>query len=88
MNGGNMNTKMGVWIDKEKAVITSIYDKSENVQFVEPKSGDPVTSFYSNIIEKIRGAELVHIFGPSEPKTGLLDQIKNLGVDVRISASV
>ncbi len=68
-----MNIKMGVWIDKEKAVITSIYDKNEDVQFVESKAGDQAASYYNNVIEKLRKAEMVHIFGPTEPKTSWLN---------------
>jgi hypothetical protein len=60
-----MNIKMGVWIDKEKAVITSIYDKNEDVQFVESKDNGKNESYYNNVIDKLRNAEMVHIFGPN-----------------------
>ena len=88
-----MKTRMGVWIDRQKAVITRIYDRGEDVQFVESNvaergfNDEQLNSFYENVISKIREAEMVHIFGPSDTKSGLIRRMKNSGLGALIPPS-
>jgi hypothetical protein len=83
---------MGVWIDRDKAVITSIYDKNENVQFVQSKPSsreiysDQLNNYYDSVIAKLHGAEMVHIFGPSETKGELIRRMQSSGLGGLIPA--
>lgn len=99
-----MNKKVGLWIDRKKAVIVSIADNTEARRIITsdmehyvlystvvPGDGAPeevrdrrfwnhLGEYYSKIVDHIRDATEILIFGPDGAKYELQKHLENEGV--------
>jgi len=111
-----MDTRIGIWLDKEKAHIITLTENGEqkeiiesNAEFRERYEGEKGTSgrfgdqyvnqerkkeerikhqlssYYKNIESRIKEADELYIFGPSEAKNELR---KNLETNIDISSRI
>src|ERR1043165_2488992 len=99
-----MNKKVGLWIDRNKAVIISIANKTEGRRIITsdmehyvlystvvPGDGAPenirdrrfwnhLGEYYDKIVEHIRDAVEIQIFGPDEAKYELEKRLEQEGL--------
>lgn len=99
-----MDKKVGLWLDRNKAVIISIVDNIEARQIITsdmgnyilhsatvPEDGAPedprnrrfwkhLDEYYDKIIESIRGASEIQIFGPEVAKHELQKHLESEGL--------
>lgn len=103
-----MSKKVGLWLDRTKAVIVSIADNTEARRIITsdmehyvlhstviPGDGAPeeirdrrfwdhLGEYYGKIVEHIRDATEIQIFGPAGAKYELQKHLENEGLDGRI----
>lgn len=103
-----MEKKVGMWIDRNKAVIVSIADKTEGRRIITsdmehyvlystvvPGDGSPenvrdrrfwdhLGEYYDKIVEHIRDAAEIQIFGPEIAKYELQQHLESEGLSTRI----
>jgi hypothetical protein len=103
-----MNKQVGLWLDRNKAVIVSIANNVEGKRIITsdmehyvlystvvPGDGSPeeirdrrfwnhLGEYYHKIIEHIRDAVEIQIFGPEEAKYELQKHLENEGLWERI----
>jgi len=103
-----MDKKVGMWIDRNKAVIVSIADKVEARRIITsdmehyvlystvvPGDGSPenirdrrfwnhLGEYYEKIVEHIRDAAEIQIFGPAIAKYELQQHLESEGLATRI----
>jgi hypothetical protein len=103
-----MNKKVGLWIDRNKAVIVSIANSVEGRRIITsdmehyvlysttvPGDGSPenirdrrfwnhLGEYYAKIIEHIRDATEIQIFGPAEAKYELEKHLESEGLAIHI----
>ena len=103
-----MHKKVGLWLDRNKAVIVSIANKTEGRRIITsdmehyvlystvlPGDGSPeeirdrrfwnhLNEYYAKIVEHIRDAEEIQVFGPGEAKNELEKHLENAGLAIHI----
>ena len=103
-----MKKQVGLWIDRNKAVIVSIADSVEGRRIITsdmehyvlhsttvPGDGSPeeirdrrfwnhLGEYYAKIVEHIRDATEIQIFGPAEAKYELEKHLENEGLAIHI----
>lgn len=103
-----MDRKVGLWIDRNKAVIVSIADNTEARRIITsdmehyvlystvvPGDGAPevvrdrrfwnhLGEYYAKIVEHIRDAAEIQIFGPAGAKFELQKHLEDAGLDGHI----
>ena len=103
-----MNKRVGLWLDRNKAVIVSIANNIEARRIITsdmehyvlystvvPGDGSPenirdrrfwnhLGEYYAKIVEHIRDATEIQIFGPAEAKYELEKQLENEGLAIHI----
>lgn len=103
-----MDRKVGLWIDRNKAVIVSIADNTEARRIITsdmehyvlystvvPGDGAPevvrdrrfwnhLGEYYTKIVEHIRDAAEIQIFGPAGAKFELQKHLEDAGLDGHI----
>ena len=103
-----MHKRVGLWLDRNKAVIVSIADNIEARRIITsdmehyvlystivPGDGSPenirdrrfwnhLGEYYAKIVEHIRDATEIQIFGPAEAKYELEKQLENEGLAIHI----
>jgi hypothetical protein len=103
-----MNKRVGLWLDRNKAVIVSIANNIEARRIITsdmehyvlystivPGDGSPenirdrrfwnhLAEYYARIVEHIRDATEIQIFGPAEAKYELEKHLENEGLAIHI----
>jgi hypothetical protein len=103
-----MNKRVGLWLDRNKAVIVSITNNIEARRIITsdmehyvlystvvPGDGSPenirdrrfwnhLAEYYAKIVEHIRDATEIQIFGPAEAKYELEKHLENEGLAIHI----
>ena len=103
-----MHKRVGLWLDRNKAVIVSIANNIEARRIITsdmehyvlystvvPGDGSPenirdrrfwnhLGEYYAKIVEHIRDATEIQIFGPAEAKYELEKQLENEGLAIHI----
>ena len=103
-----MHKKVGLWLDRNKAVIVSIANKTEGRRIITsdmehyvlystvlPGDGSPeeirdrrfwnhLNEYYAKIVEHIRDAEEIQVFGPGQAKNELEKHLENEGLAIHI----
>jgi hypothetical protein len=103
-----MNKRVGLWLDRNKAVIVSIANNIEARRIITsdmehyvlystivPGDGSPenirdrrfwnhLAEYYAKIVEHIRDATEIQIFGPAEAKYELEKHLENEGLAIHI----